>query len=109
MIRRLSVFAIATLIGAPAFAAEPVTQPPGSVPAPALLPSAAASPMPAEVASTAPAKKQKIRCRTDYEIGSLVKRTRRCGDAATWSKADMAAREQTRRMQEELTGRYTGN
>lgn len=68
---------------------------------------AAASPAGAgPVAETAlGAKPQKIRCRTEYEIGSLVKRVRRCGDAATWRKADEASREQTRLIQEDK-GRF---
>ena len=57
--------------------------------------------VPTLAAPAKPAAKERIICRTEYEIGSFVKGTRRCGTASEWRASSRAAQDTTARIQDQ--------
>ena len=55
----------------------------------------------ASAPTAAPAPKERIICRTEPDIGSWVRGTRRCATAKEWKKSADAARDMTSRIQDQ--------
>jgi hypothetical protein len=57
--------------------------------------------VPTAGASATPVAKDRIICRRELEIGSLVKGTRHCATASEWRKSTAAAQDTTQRIQDQ--------